>query len=394
MRFIFIFLTLISLCLSANSTLKYLETSDKAELYAQELLDEIRNKEALEFVDQARLKYTNNAKILIYGGDAAYGLDMIELSQQYYQAAINIASEDAIEAIVQDHIEGGYVKEAALLLVDARGVYPNNADLLVFSGRAAYELSDLASAKNYYLLALEIDANNEIAAANIANIEAQEEAQENKAISGTLAYLTDKGLDFLMIFLAFLGGELLAKRYLVCESKNVINSINSYMKKKYKQQYTSQRILFYKPFCAFAMLLNFLTIAATLLIIWVFVNITIELPIPGVHIDLTVMTEHDIFSFAIYSYILILLFILAIHLLLVIIKERRSEDEQFMDAVENLQHVALEGQFIVLYKACRLIAKHKESEKEINRILNRCYSDEAKTVIRLAFDDVISNEKM
>ena len=57
MRFIFIFLTLISLCLSANSTLEYLETSDKAELYTQELLDEIRNKEALEFVDQARLKY-------------------------------------------------------------------------------------------------------------------------------------------------------------------------------------------------------------------------------------------------------------------------------------------------------------------------------------------------
>ncbi|MGB5964281.1 MAG: hypothetical protein WBF77_03385 [Sulfurimonadaceae bacterium] len=382
MRLFFTFLTFFALFLSADET-DFLASSDLAVAHARELLDVEKSEEALVFVEEARVYYNDDPKILIFGGDAAFNLGDVPLAKQYYQSALNITSEDAIEAIIQDHIEGGYQKEAAVILEDARGLYPTNADLLVFSGRVAYELDDLTTAKNYYLLALELDANNEIAAANIKNIEKQEEAQENKVVSGVLEYLGDKGLDFLMIFLAFLGGELLAKRYIVCESKNAVNSVNSYMNKKYASTYKYRRKLVIRPFCFFATLLNYMTVAGALLIVWLFINISSE-----ILIDLTIMTKEGLFLFAVSSYFVIFLSVSVISLLILKYKETRGVEEQFMDTVENLQKIALEGQYVILKEACHLVKSHESSDIEVKHILDQCYSEEAEAIIKRAFEDI------
>jgi len=391
MRHILILLTLLSLTIFANTDNEFLSSSDKAESHAQELLDNLQNEEALTFVEEARKHYFNSTKLFIYGGDAAYGLNDIDMAKQYYQSAINIASEDAIEAIVQEHIESGYVKEAYLLLEDVRGVYPQNVNLLVFSGRAAYELDDLSEAKSYYQLALELDSNNEIAALNISNIEAQEEAQENKVVSGVVDYLGDKGLDFLMIFLAFLGGDLLAKRYMTCSSGTVLSSLKHYLHVKYpkiKVASSSWRItkVHKKLFCYFSSILNYLTISIAILILWVFFNISNDYMVGMLGIDLTTITLEDIIPLLYLSMIGILATILILNLLFK--WSTRSNDQEILlfEMTEALQAVALDGEYTILREACRLIGHYEVSE--MNCILDQCYSDDARNIIENAFLDV------
>jgi len=401
MRFIFILLTLALLSLLASEYDAFLDSSDRVEVYAQDLLDQGRNEEALLFIKEARVIYSNSAKILIFGGDAAFGTGDIDMSKQYYQAAINILSEAEVEAIVQDHIEGGYVEEASLLLEDARGVYPQNASLLVFSGRAAYELSDLTTAKKYYILALELDANNEIAAASIENIEGQEEAQENKVVSAALEYLGDKGLDFLMIFLAFLGGELLAKRYLVCESTYVIRYVKQYIKLRPATQPVDSKDVSSKlpkrPFCYAATVINYMTIAVALLIIWIFINIMNEEFTALLGIDLTVMTENDIWRYTMVSYMVILVFIIIVGKIVSYMYRSKSKDEVVLATAQKLQEIALDGQYMILREACRLlVANYANNDTYIierDYILHQCYSDEARSIIENAFIDVIAKHQ-
>ena len=396
MRLFFIFITFISLTLSANEDKAFLNSSDQAESHAQELLDNLKNEDALTFVQEARSLYSNSTKLLIYGGDAAFGINDIDLAKQYYQSAINIASENAIEAIVQEHIESGYVKEAYLLLEDVRGVYPQNVNLLVFSGRAAYELDDLSEAKSYYQLALELDSNNEIAALNISNIETQEEAQENKVVSGVVDYLGDKGLDFLMIFLAFLGGDLLAKRYMTCSSGVVLSSLKHYLKIKYPKVKVSGNSwkttrVHKKLFCYFSSILNYLTISITILIIWVFFNISNDFIVTLLGVDLTTITLEDIIPLLYLSMIGILVMILTLNLLFKWMTRSNDEKTLLFEVTKELQAVALDGEFIILREACNLVRHYDVSE--INCILDQCYSDEARGILEKAFLDVSDQYK-
>ena len=386
MRFIFLFLLLT--CLYADTFTLHLKNSDQAEVYAQELLDAEKSKEALSFIEQAREKYSNNAKIMVFGGDAAVGVGDLDLAKQYYQAAINLCSEEELEAIIQDQIEGGYIKEASVLLEDAKGVYPKNAVLLVFSGRTAYEMGDLTTARNNYLLALDIDPNNEIAAANINQIESQAEATENKVVSGVLEYLGDKGLDFLMIFLAFLGGELLAKKQVVCESRNIVNTVNRYLRKKYSTGYVSKRKGYDRPFCLFVAWLNYMTVAGAIMVVWLFLTMTTEIFSSLLYIDLTVMTEHDFIYFSLKSFLVIFASVLVFSIVMNVIKGIKNVDEQFLNAVELLQASALEGKFVVLREACSLITTSQYAEAEIACVLDQCYSDEAQEIIVKVFEDL------
>jgi len=401
MRFVLILFLLFSTLSIANENMLFLDSSNSAEAYAQELLDMEKNAEALDFVEKARTQFTDNAKILIYGGDAAFNLGDFELAKQYYQSALNITTADAIEAIIQDHIEGGYQKEASLILEDARGLYPSNVDLLVFSGRVAYELSDLTEAKNYYLLALELDPSNEVAAASIENIKVQEEAQENKVVSSALHYIGDKGLDFLMIFLAFLGGELLAKRYLICESTGIIRGVYHYIRMT-STSADAKRLrpdceLTKKPFCSVVTIVNFLTTGAGLLIIWIFVSIKNESLTLWFGLDLTVATEDDVWGYVLGSYFVILVFLAVVSWVLTKWYENKSKDYIVLATVEKLQRVALDGQYVILRAACRLIVESHDTEKayiaDKDRVLEQCYSEEARDVIEKAFTDVITKRQ-
>ncbi len=401
MRLLFILLFILSTHLSADEYAAFLDSSDSAETYAQELLDTEKNEEALAFVETARKRYADNTKIFVFGGDAAFGLGDLDTARQYYNAALNIATEDVIEAVIQDHIEGGYQKEAAFILEDARALYPSNVDLLVFSGRVAYELADLTAAKNYYLLALELDPNNEVAAGSIENIEGQEEAQENKVVSGALKYIGDKGLDFLMIFLAFLGGELLARRYTLCESTSVIKSVYRYVKVTTSSTEPKRKKpdceLTKKPFCSVVTLVNFLTTGAGLLIIWIFFSIKNENVTLLFGLDLTVATEDTIWGYILLSYAVILLFILIINWLLSRLYENKSKEYIVLATVERLQSVALNGHYVILRAACSMIVESHDNAEgymaEKERVLEQCYSEEARDVIEKAFDDVITKRQ-
>ena len=63
-------------------------------------------------------------------------------------------------------------------------------------------------------------------------IQEQEDALENKDVESLLGFIQDKGLDFLMIFLAFLGGEIIAKRYNMCQNSSIYIMANHFIQRK------------------------------------------------------------------------------------------------------------------------------------------------------------------
>lgn len=149
------------------------------------------------------------------------------------------------EVYAQEYLyQRGYYKETIAFVDKALKQYPDSVALLFAKSSAYYELKDLENAKKYGLLSMEKAPNDEIIASFIRKIEEQENAKENKAIKEALNYLSDKGFDFLSIFLAFLGGEIISKKYNSCNQHRVIYDIKKTILRRELSKRKSARIKF------------------------------------------------------------------------------------------------------------------------------------------------------
>jgi tetratricopeptide (TPR) repeat protein len=124
--------------------------------------------------------------------------------------------------------EGDY-KKAVEFSKLAIKKYPKSIMIRQYRAKALYLTKNLDEAKILFIKILEEDPTNDIAADFIKKIEKQEEAHKNKDLEDILEYIADKGLDFLLIFLGFLGAEVLAKRFNSCYSGNYISVVKRYV---------------------------------------------------------------------------------------------------------------------------------------------------------------------
>lgn len=207
-------------------------------------------------------------------------LTLLSLIPAWADAAAEKAFESQMRAEVyaQELIDAGEYEKANSFLDEAIARYPDSDALLMFKGTSHFNLKELDEAKKYFRLVLEIDPRNEQASAFIGTIEDQEAAKENEAVGNLLDYLNDKGFDFLMIFLAFLGGEIIARKYNECSASESGALLGAFQARTSLVQgtwarmvYTVGRCCFSRnvfTFCFFLEVLVSVIIAVTLLIVW------------------------------------------------------------------------------------------------------------------------------
>jgi tetratricopeptide (TPR) repeat protein len=124
--------------------------------------------------------------------------------------------------------EGDY-KKAVEFSKLAIKKYPKSIMIRQYRAKALYLTKNLDEAKILFIKILEEDPTNDIAADFIKKIEKQEEAHKNKDLEEVIEYIHGQGFDFLLIFLGFLGAEVLAKRFNSCYSGNYISVVKRYI---------------------------------------------------------------------------------------------------------------------------------------------------------------------
>lgn len=198
----------------------------------------------------------------------------------------HLSSKDRASSHLENLIFDGEFDKAEEFAKLANEKYEGSADLLCWTGKVYFEKKDLDTAKFYFLQALDINPTHDMAKMQQELIQEQEDALENKDVESLLGFIQDKGLDFLMIFLAFLGGEIIAKRYNMCQNSSIYIMANHFIQRKsltnsgYSRialilnQYKNQNI---GSFCFIINLLVIITITIAIMIFWLFTVFHYEL---------------------------------------------------------------------------------------------------------------------
>lgn len=295
-------------------------------------------------------------------------------------------AEITIQKIVDD--EGDF-KKAEEFGIQAISVYNNNVYIFAYTGKAFYSDGKLSEAKNYFMKALDLDPTDEISSQFIKLIEEQESAKENKNVTSSLTYINDKGLDYLLIFLAFLGGEIIARRYSTCQAKKNTILVAAYVHKNQLNANFIRKILFVfshsvrNPFCTFLSLLVILTttVAITIVIVWMELAIYPFL-IGETNLRLISLNEIGFHGIQILA-ILVIVFILGN--LFNAIKSLKVNDSDIADILQNL---ALENNF----KSLRECVEPLHNMQIKTKILSKCANNEAKEVLTNLFQIFEENE--
>ena len=234
-----------------------------------------------------------------------------------------LSSKIRAEVYAQNLVDGGYNKEAKSFLTAALKHYSQDETLLMFMGTTLYNMHDLQKSKEYFLLVLAKNSTNEQASEFIKLIEEQEDAKENKAVANIIDYLNDKGLDFLMIFFAFLGSEVIARKYNQCNLDDPLEVIEKYHIRHLLSKQLSQRIVFslkhccftksFFSLCSFIELLVTMTIVFAALIVWLFIEFAFEITL-FFNESLLTLSIHEIEEHIFYSFITLSIIILILRL--------------------------------------------------------------------------------
>lgn len=302
---------------------------------------------------------------------------LFALSEQKIQK--ELSSQTRAEVFLQNKIEGGYYKDAEKFFQSAHKKYDRDSELLRWGGELYLQTNKLDKAKRYFVESLALDPSNEICSTKIEQIEAQEKAQENKDVGKLLSILWDKGLDFLMIFLAFLGGEIIGKRYHSCQHDTVNEIAEYYLHRKMLASNASYRLKFLvsqylsQKFFSFCFILKFLVITVitmTLLITWLFIefsydiNIFLESPLLTLNAD--EIAQHIYVFFTLF-------FILSLIVRAIITYLQFPKEEKLYELifVENLDRLINEAAYTKLYEIFLFVfnTNHNVSKKEINTLL-------------------------
>jgi len=318
-------------------------------------------------------------------------LSLTLLASEHKDYSKYLKSQMRAEVYAQNLLDGGYYKEAKVFLKLARKKYTDDDELLMYSGTTHYNLDELDAAKKDFMLVLQNDSNNEIAADFIAKIEEQQAAQENKVVTDLFDYLIDKGLDFLMIFLAFLGGEIIAKKYHNCNTFGVSQSIQNYFNKEklksskifrlfyiFKSCCLSRRFL---TMCTFLDTLIIFTISSAMLIVWLIIEITFDvewfLPDALLTIDDVTMHAHIFNTFIVLTILtLIMQYIGAVEDI------SENDDDYTIEIAQQFQRLIAEQEMLKLHTTLGKLINHKNfTPQVIEDILAKFYSEDDKEIV-------------
>ncbi|MGE0738959.1 hypothetical protein [Sulfurimonas sp.] len=297
-------------------------------------------------------------------------------------------AEIKLRNLVED---AGDYKKAVKFSQEAQEKYPNSILIMELRGKALYLTHDLTNAKILFMKILEIDPTNDIATDFINKILSQEEAQKNKDLQEAIDYITDKGLDFLLIFLGFLGADVLAKRFSTCENDSYICAIRKFIYfHKYEDRKTPMGRVLYSIKKYFN---NFFTICNLLSII-VILTISAAITIAVSWFELTgyltfIMSEEQlkiINSAEIWENFLIILFvvfsIIIINRWKNILYESTLDERDIADLLQNL---AIRNDFFMLRESIENLNSIISEELQV-KILSSCMNKEAKELIERLFN--------
>jgi len=310
-----------------------------------------------------------------------FGLDF----NKYLKSQIR--SEITIQKIVND--EGDYPKALKFSTLAIKK-YPNSMIIQLYRAKALYLTSNLDDSKILFMQILEKDPTNDIASDFIDKIEKQEEANKNKDLEEIFEYMSDKGFDFLMIFLGFLGAEVLAKKYQECNNHDYIIVVNHYIANYYNKadSFRLNRFIFDAKvylkqifsLCNFISLIIIFTIslAFTIAFFWLelvgYINIIFSEDI------LKTVTSDQLWSH--FRIVLVIsIFIIFIKNIFVSIMEDQATKE---DVAYTLQEMVVNNEYELLrdvvFELNKIIS---DNEKEI--ILNNIIDENAKSIIITLF---------
>jgi len=279
-------------------------------------------------------------------------------------------NQDKAEVKAQNLLEGGYYKEAKLFLEEERVKYPNSEALWIFSATTEYELKNFDSAMLYFKKTLEINPKNEQASDFISKIEAQEEAQENKALSQLFDWLGDKGLDFLLIFLAFLGGEIIAKKYVKCSSREEKNIVKQYALNKQLLSSFTSRLKFTIThffdikkmfcFCGFLNVIMVVCISGALLIVWLVIELVGNFNF-FISSQLNFMNPSELWMYAINAFGIFTFFTISLQFIMYLIYVSSSSKDVKLDMIEYIEKISENNHLNKLDKFVTELKKHNIS---------------------------------
>lgn len=296
----------------------------------------------------------------------------------------NLVDAGHAEVYMQGMVEDGYLDDAIEFVTQANAKYKDNILLLVWSGQAYLEKDNLEMAQKLYKKALDLDPSNEIAKMKIEFIYEQESARENKNISSILEWLIDKGLDFLMIFLAFLGGEIIAKRYTTCQNNHVYTLVDYFLQNEKLYSSSKSRFMtivsqaFTQRFFPFCVIINFfviVTIVVAMMIVWLFIAFHFEITFLLDEPLLTISSmELDYYSAKLFTIFFVV--VLTIRVFTQYVKVPKSKIICEIELVEALDTLLDNKAYRVLYEVMQDLRK-----EDITPLLKR-YSGNTEDILK------------
>jgi tetratricopeptide (TPR) repeat protein len=296
-----------------------------------------------------------------------------------------LSSEVRTEVYAQNLLDGGYDKKADDFLIQALDSYPGNVTLLMFRGTALFNLKYLENAKKYFMLVLEKDPTNEQASNFISLIEHQEKAKKNKAVGNLIEYLNDAGLDFLMIFLAFLGGRIIDRKYDACTAHETIFVIKKFHNRQILSKNILYRMFFSLKECCFTQRrLNFctllealvtLTIVIALLVVWLFLEFLFEITL-FLNESIHTLTSNAIWSHTVDSFIVLGIITLILRFWMKVGLFHDKEENYIIELAEDLEKLYTEQSYGYLYETLELL-----SSKDYEDLKPYIHRDDARQMI-------------
>lgn len=302
------------------------------------------------------------------------------LSLNIFASDKYLKSELKSEVYAQNLYEGGYYKKAKKFLKKARTKYPQSEALWSFSASVAYELKEFETAKIYFIKTLELNPKNEQASHFKELIEKQESASENKVLEDLFEYLNDKGIDFLAIFLAFLGGEIIARKYSKCRSLDERNIVKQF---KYKAELSRSFLYRFNfvlknyinrnfTFCSFLQFIILFLISCSVLIFFLLFELLLGISILT-SIELSHMNASDLWEYILTIFVITTITTILFQFFMYLNHLKSSSKNVDIELSQYLEELSSNNRFDKLYN---VVSEFKSLGIKKEEILNDLLSED------------------
>ncbi len=302
-----------------------------------------------------------------------------------------ISSENRSIVYLDKRIKFGEYKKAIEFGEKANKRFPNNPNILGHLANAYYNDNKLVLAEQYAILALEEKPNDDLLLGLRNKIAEKLKGVENEVISGLKEYLSDKGLDFLMIFLAFLGGTIVSNRYDECYNTKILYTIKkainkdelckSYMKRAIFLLKNSCNIKNIFSFCLFFEIIMTLIVSSSILIIFLFAEINIGSPF-FTHKEFVIMTDDVMWRHAFISWIFFTVLTIAFRFFIAIKNFHDDPNDYVADLAQNFQDLH-ESHSHVKLKSAITILKASNDYEDIKNELSKYFKSSDEDLLKI-----------